>query len=151
MLNQFESGQFLNFYERFVEKTKNSMKYSELYKSVKEAAANVQVQQIELIYFRNLILYLIAIYSFIFLLFLLHVGWYFRNKKFKLVFSRYTVDLKITFSFKVPLPVWANHSIVAIISHKTLSSWDRIQCKLNSFGIAPYLTIKNFFQSCYRL
>ena len=105
MLNQFESGQFLNFYERFVEKTKNSMKYSEFYKSVKEAAANVQVQQIELIYFRNLILYLLAIYSFIFLLFLLHVGWYFRNKKFKLVFSRYTVDLKITFSFKVPLPV----------------------------------------------
>lgn len=103
-MNQFEAGQFIDFYEKFIEETMDKMKYGEIYSSVKEVYSNVKVQQIELVYFRNLILYLLAIYSLIFLLFIVHVSLtkFFKNKKLRLTFNQYTFALRITFSFKVP-------------------------------------------------
>lgn len=103
MLSHTESGEFIHFYEEL--ETKGlTMEHSELYSSVKEIASNVQVQQIELIYFRSLFRYLLAIYSLIVFLFVVHVVYTkaFRNKKIRIAFDHYTVDLKVTFSCKVP-------------------------------------------------
>ena len=81
-----------------------TMKHGDVYTSVKEFYADVQVQQIELVYFRNLLLYLMAIYSFFFLLFIVHTCWikFFKNKKIRLAFNQYSFALRITFSFRVP-------------------------------------------------